>query len=112
YKDWIKRQQSLKYLFTQESNDLLSEKNLNEIFDCSKQHPIILKKFLSGKICIETMVIWDQIFLFGNKFDQKLLDLLLYLIYKHFHSNNTFLLYSFFLEYILMLLKLLNQDAN
>jgi hypothetical protein len=74
YKEWIKRQQSLKYIFTQESEDLLSENNLNEVFDASKQHPPILKKFLSGKICIETLVIWDKIFLFGNNFDKKLLD--------------------------------------
>lgn len=74
YKDWIKRQQSLKYLFTQESNDLLSEGNLNEILDASRQHPIILKKFLSGKICIETISIWDKILLFRNNFDNQLVD--------------------------------------
>jgi hypothetical protein len=74
YQDWLKRQQSLKYIFTQESQDLLSENKLDEILDCSKQHPIILKKFLSGKITIETLTIWDKIFLFGKNFDQKLLD--------------------------------------
>ncbi len=74
YKDWEKRQQSLMYIFKQESEDLLSEGNLEEVLDCSRQHPIILKKFLSGNICIETLTIWDKIFLFRNKFDQKLLD--------------------------------------
>ena len=74
YQQWTKRQQSLKYLFTQESNDLLSEGNLDEVLDTSKQHPIILKKFLIGKISIETLCIWDKIFLVGNNFDKKLLD--------------------------------------
>ena len=74
YHQWTKRQQSLKYLFTQESNDLLSEGNLDEVLDASKQHPIILKKFLIGKISIETLCIWDKIFLIGNNFDKKLLD--------------------------------------
>lgn len=74
YKEWIKRQQSLKYIFTQESQEMLSEGNLEEILDCSKQHPVILKKFLSGKISIETLVIHDKIFLFRNNFDKKLLD--------------------------------------
>lgn len=74
YKEWQKRQQSLKYLFTQESEQILSESNLNEVLDTSRQHPIILKKFLSGKISIETLVIWDKIFLFRNIFDKKLLD--------------------------------------
>ena len=64
----------MKYLFTQESQDLLSEGNLDEVLDASKQHPIILKKFLSGKISIETFTIYDKIFLFRNNFDKKLLD--------------------------------------
>jgi hypothetical protein len=74
YKEWMKRQQSLMYIFKQESESLLSEGNLEEILDASRQHPIILKKFLSGNICIETFTIWNKIFLFRNKFDQQLLD--------------------------------------
>ena len=74
YNEWQKRQQSLKYLFTQQSEEMLSERNLEQLFDCSKGHPPILKMFLSGKINIETLVIWDKIFLFGNNFDKKLLD--------------------------------------
>jgi len=74
YKEWQKRQQSLKYLFTQQSEEMLSSSNLEELFDCSRQHPPILKMFLSGKIDIETLVIWDKIFLFGKTFDKKLLD--------------------------------------
>ena len=74
YKEWIKRQQSLQYIFTQQSQEMLSSSNLEELFDCSRQHPPILKMFLSGKIDIETLVIWDKIFLFRNNFDKKLLD--------------------------------------
>jgi len=74
YKEWQKRQQSLKYLFTQQSEEMLSESNLEQLFDCSRQHPPILKMFLSGKINIEILVIWDKIFLFRNIFDKKLLD--------------------------------------
>ncbi|NBP03866.1 MAG: hypothetical protein EBU90_27975 [Proteobacteria bacterium] len=74
YKEWQKRQQSLKYLFTQESEKMLSEGNLNDILDASRQHPPILKMFLSGKISIETFTIYDKIFLFRNNFDKKLLD--------------------------------------
>ena len=74
YKEWQKRQQSLKYLFTQQSEEMLSESNLEQLFDCSRQHPPILKMFLSGKINIEILVIWDKIFLFRNIFYKKLLD--------------------------------------
>jgi hypothetical protein len=74
YSDWKKRTQSLTYTFKEDSDSLLSEYKLDDIFDCSKGHPPILKKFLSGKIIIETLVIYDKIFLFGKKFDNKLLD--------------------------------------
>jgi len=74
YADWIKRQQSLTYLFKEQSNELFSETKLEDALNCSKGHPPILKKFLGGKISLETLVIYDRIFLFGNKFDKQLLD--------------------------------------
>jgi hypothetical protein len=74
YKEWTKRQQSLQYLFTQETQTLFSEYTLDQAFDCSKGHPPVLKKFLSGNISPETLVIYDRIFLIRNNFDKKLLD--------------------------------------
>lgn len=74
YNEWSKRQQSLSYIFKQESEELLSEGNIEKVLDASKQHPIILKKYLSGTICIETFAIWNEIFEFKGDFDSKLLD--------------------------------------
>ena len=74
YADWMRRQQSLTYLFKEQSNELFSEIKLNDALSCSKGHPLVLKKFLSGKISLETLIIYDKIFLFGKKFDKKLLD--------------------------------------
>jgi hypothetical protein len=74
YQEWMRRQQSLSYLFKEQSTELFSEIKLEDALNCSKGHPPILKKFLSGKICIETLVIYDRIFLFGKQFDKKLLD--------------------------------------
>ena len=74
YADWMRRQQSLTYLFKEQSNELFSENKLDDVFNCSKGHPPVLKKFLSGTISLETLVIYDKIFLFGNKFDKKILD--------------------------------------
>jgi len=74
YAEWTKRQQSLTYLFKEQSNELFSENELESVFDCSKGHPPVLKMFLGGKISLETLVIYDKIFLFGNKFDKQLLD--------------------------------------
>ena len=74
YREWMKRQQSLTYLFKEQSEELLSEIKLEDAFNCSKGHPPVLKKFLGGKIGIETLVIYDIIFQFGNVFDTKLMD--------------------------------------
>ena len=74
YKEWMKRNQSLSNIVKQESEQVLLKDNLETILDASKQHPIILKKFLSGQISIETFTIWDKIFLFRSNFDKKLLD--------------------------------------
>jgi hypothetical protein len=74
YQEWMKRQQSLTYLFKEQSSELFSENEFESIFDCSRGHPPVLKKFLSGKISIETLVIYHRIFLFGNTFDKHLLD--------------------------------------
>ena len=74
YQEWIKRQQSLTYLFKQQSEDLFSSKKLESVFDCSKGHPILLKKYLRNEISIENMVIYELIFSYCNDFDKKLLD--------------------------------------
>lgn len=74
YNDWKKKIQSLSYVFKEESESFFRENKLEESFKCVKGHPPILKSFLSGKISIETMVIYDKIFLFGNDFDKKLND--------------------------------------
>ena len=74
YQNWQKKIQSLSYIFKEESQYLFEENKFRDVFNCSKGHPVLLKKFLSGKISIETLVIYDRIFLFGNTFDKKLQD--------------------------------------
>lgn len=74
YQNWQKKVQSLSYVFKEESQSLFEENKFEDVFNCSKGHPPILKKFLSGNISLETLVIYDRIFLFGNKFDKKLQD--------------------------------------
>jgi hypothetical protein len=74
YQTWQKKIQSLSYLFKEESQTLFEENNLEDIFKCSKGHPLILKKFLTGKISLETVVIYDKIFMFVKDFDKKLSD--------------------------------------
>ena len=74
YADWMRRKQSISYLFKEESEKLLEENNLEQLFECGKGHPIILKRFLGGDISLETFVIYDIIFSFSEKFDEKLFD--------------------------------------
>ena len=74
YSDWMKRQQSMSYMFKEQSNELLDNNNLDEVLECKKGHPIILKRFLGGDISLETFVIFDIIFAFSEKFDKKLKD--------------------------------------
>ena len=74
YADWMRRKQSISYLFKEESEKLLEENNLEQLFECGKGHPIILKRFLGKDISLETFVIYDIIFSFSEKFDEKLLD--------------------------------------
>ena len=70
----MRRKQSISYLFKEESEKLLEENNLEQLFECGKGHPIILKRFLGKDISLETFVIYDIIFSFSEKFDEKLLD--------------------------------------
>ena len=74
YIDWKKKIQSLSYIFKEEANSLFEENNVNEVFDCSSGHPLILKSYLGGKISLETLVICDRIFEYREDFDKKLQD--------------------------------------
>jgi hypothetical protein len=74
YTEWMRRQQSLSYLFKEQSEQLLSNNELKDVLSCSKGHPILLKKFLGGEISLETIVIFDKIFSYRKNFDKKLDD--------------------------------------
>jgi len=74
YADWMRRKQSLTYLFKEQSEKLLSENELETVFDCSKGHPVILKKYLGGEISLETLTIMEKVFSFVKNFDKKLTD--------------------------------------
>jgi hypothetical protein len=74
YAEWKKRQQSSTYLFKEQSNELFSENEFEKLFDCSKGHPILLKRYLSGRLSLENFVIYEKIFHFSKNFDKKLTD--------------------------------------
>jgi len=74
YQEWKKTQQSMTYLFRQQSDMLFSSNNIDDVFECSKGHPIVLKKHLSKEVSLETLVIYDRILLFRKRFDKLLID--------------------------------------
>ncbi len=74
YTQWKKKVQSLSYTFKGEVEGLFENEKIDDVFDCSSGHPIILKKFLSNNISLETMVICDRILSYRKDFDKKLKD--------------------------------------
>ena len=74
YAEWKMRQQSLTYMFKEQSENLLLDNDLERVFSCSKGHPIVLKKYLGGEISLETLSILERVFSFKGKFDKKLKD--------------------------------------
>ena len=74
YSEWMRRQQSLTYLFKEQLEELLSEKKLDEVFDCSKGHPLILKKYLGGDLSLETLIILEKVLSFVKNFDKTIKD--------------------------------------
>ena len=75
YKDWLKKIQSLSYLFKTESEVFIRKDNFESLFDCKNgQHPDILKKYLQKAVSLETLVILDVILNYSSKFDKKLSD--------------------------------------
>ena len=74
YSEWKRKVQSLTYLFKQETENVFENKKVDDMFDCSKGHPPILKRYLGGDISLESMVIYDRILGYGKDFDKKLND--------------------------------------
>jgi hypothetical protein len=91
YQKWQKKIQSLSYLFKEESQSLFEENKFQEVFSCSKGHPPLLKRFLTGKVSLETLVIYDKIFSYSNNFDKKLKDPVWETVSRRIKKYNPFL---------------------
>lgn len=74
YKNWMKKTQSLSYIFREEVG-ILNAKNFDEMFKIeSNKHPRILKEFLQKKLSLETMIILNNILGYKKQFDKNLKD--------------------------------------
>ena len=75
YTEWKKRNQSLSYVFKEETESLFSDGNFDSMFAMDgTRHPQILKEYLRKNISIETLVILVKILGFRENFDSHLKD--------------------------------------
>ena len=74
YTNWMRRTQSLSYIFKEEVS-IFNSKNFDGMFNIEgNKHPKILKEFLQKKISLETMIILNNILDYKKEFDKKLQD--------------------------------------
>ena len=74
-KSWMKRSQTMSYMFKTEVEVFVNKENFQQLFSIKGQsHPEVLKKYLQGALSIETMVILDIILEYVKNFDKKLED--------------------------------------
>ena len=74
YTEWKKKVQSLSYIFKEETESVFDNRKVDDVFNCSKGHPPILKSYLGGSTSLESMVIYDIILGYGKDFDKRLKD--------------------------------------
>jgi len=77
YKEWVKKKQSLTYVFTNEMSfiDGWNAEEINSWFGVNHgDHPNIIKKYLRGEISLETLTILNAIMGFITKYDKKITD--------------------------------------
>jgi hypothetical protein len=96
YADWLKRQQSLTYIFEQDLNKLLTSFDDNVIVK-NGQHPYLLKQYLRRQISIETIIILNDILGFFGHWNKKIDDQVLWpTIHKKLMKYKPFFHYDMF----------------
>lgn len=96
YNNWLKRQQSLTYIFEQDLNKLCTKFNDNVIVK-NGQHPYLLKQYLRREISIETVIVLNDIFGFFGHWNKKIEDTVLWpSIYKKLMKYKPFFHYDTF----------------
>lgn len=96
YSEWLKRQQSLSYIFEQDLNKLLTDFDTNVIVK-NGQHPYLLKQYLRRQISIETIIILNDILGFFSHWNKKIEDTVLWpSIYKKLSKYKPFFHYDAF----------------
>jgi hypothetical protein len=75
YINWMKRVQSLSYLFETESSVFINKNNFNSVLECKNgQHSELIRKYLQKALSIETLVILEKLLHYVKDYDKVLDD--------------------------------------
>ena len=73
YSEYNKRKQALTYHFKEDVATLYDMCNrFDDLFKVTSVHPPLLKAHLGGRICLETLTIFNKIFQFIPQFDKQI----------------------------------------
>jgi hypothetical protein len=74
YTNWMRKTQSLSYIFKEEIS-IFNSKNFDDMFNIEgNKHPLIIRNYLQKKISLETLIILNSILNYKKQFDKKLQD--------------------------------------
>jgi hypothetical protein len=74
YMDWKRVQESLTYNFRQDMEHLSTlVPDIEDLWMCRDNHPVILKAYCGKKCRLETLVILNKLYRFTNEVDEKLI---------------------------------------
>ena len=60
-------------------SDLLRKKNINQVLEVKNgQHPILLKKYMSKELSLETITIMDEIIGFTKNWEKQISEKIVY----------------------------------
>jgi len=104
YNDWLKKKESISYIFSQELSQLDDDLDKNLKIE-DGQYPHLLTLYLRKKICIETLILLNCVLTFLPKWQKEITDTSLWPdIY------NTVLKYSRFVDYDFFKIKNIIKD--
>jgi hypothetical protein len=96
YSDWLRRQESLTYIFTNDIKKLLPKFDDNVIIK-DGQHPPLLRFYLRKEISVETLVILNDVFNFFPYWNKHIEDTIIWPgIYKKCLKYKPFVQYNVF----------------
>jgi hypothetical protein len=91
YKTWLKRQESLSYVFTNDLDNLSPSYNDNLVVEGSN-HPLLLKLLMQKKVSLETIVILNDLCGFFRHWNRKIEeDVIWPMVYKKCKKYRPFL---------------------